>query len=383
MSDGMFLMHESGDLVPMKDTPYDTEGQLQEWLARYPDLLPGDQVDAETPRKWLLVCREARIPEEEEGEGRWSVDHLFLDQEGIPTLIEVKRSTDSRIRREVVGQMLDYAANAAAYWTVQTIRSMLENRCREAEREVSAELKTALQVEDTEEFWASVAKNLESKKIRLIFVADEIPKELRRIVEFLNEDLANIEVLALEVKRFEGTSGTKVRTIVSKVVGHTPLAESRKRPAAGLGETQISAEEMLSKVEMASGAAAKGLAKQAVDWAVARGMAELRLSKRVSYLARDEKGEAHRLFTVGMTSKSKPPEGRISFRMDMLAKAKAFSTPESRSEFLTRLNEASAGSLVGMDGVFQHIALAKLDPAKMEAILQVMEWAAEKISRGG
>jgi ribosomal protein L30E len=379
MSGGMFLMHETGELVPMRDTAYDTESQLQEWLARYPDLLPGDQVDAETPRKWLLVCREARIPEEEEGAGRWSVDHLFLDQEGIPTLIEVKRSSDSRIRREVVGQMLDYAANAAAYWKVQTIRSMLEDRCRVEKREVPSEMKAVLQIEDVEEFWASVAKNLESKKIRLIFVADEIPKELRRIVEFLNEDLANVEVLALEVKRFEGSSGTKVRTIVSKVIGQTSLAESRKRPAAGMGETQVSTDEMLLMVERASGVDAKTLAKQAVEWALKNGMSELRLSKRVSFLATDGKGEGHRLFTVGMTSKCKPPEGRMSFRMDMLGKSKAFANPENKAEFLRRVNEASGGNLVGMDGTFQHVPLAKMNTPKMEAMLEVMSWAKEKI----
>ena len=42
------------------------------------------------------------IPGNEDGAGRWSVDHLFLDQDAIPTLVEVKRSTDTRIRREVV-----------------------------------------------------------------------------------------------------------------------------------------------------------------------------------------------------------------------------------------------------------------------------------------
>ena len=45
------------------------------------------------------------------------------------TLIEVKRSTDTRIRREVVGQMLDYAANAVSYWSVDTIKSLYEVRC--------------------------------------------------------------------------------------------------------------------------------------------------------------------------------------------------------------------------------------------------------------
>jgi hypothetical protein len=40
---------------------------------------------------------------------------LIIDQHAIPTLVEVKRSTDTRIRREVVSQMLDYAANADNY----------------------------------------------------------------------------------------------------------------------------------------------------------------------------------------------------------------------------------------------------------------------------
>jgi hypothetical protein len=62
-----------------------------------------------------LITREAPVPADDDGVGRWAVDHVFLDQEGIPTLVEVKRSTDTRLRREVVGQMLEYAANAVVY----------------------------------------------------------------------------------------------------------------------------------------------------------------------------------------------------------------------------------------------------------------------------
>jgi hypothetical protein len=40
----------------------------------------------------------------------------FVDQDAVPTFVEVKRSSDTRLRREVVGQMLDYAANASAHW---------------------------------------------------------------------------------------------------------------------------------------------------------------------------------------------------------------------------------------------------------------------------
>jgi hypothetical protein len=63
--------------------------------------------------------------------GQWSKRHqgrahyfglLFLDQDAIPTLVEVKRSTNTDIRRKVVGQLLDYAANAVAYWLVEVLR---------------------------------------------------------------------------------------------------------------------------------------------------------------------------------------------------------------------------------------------------------------------
>ena len=31
---------------------------LQDWLSGYPELLPGDQINAENPRRWLLVKAE-------------------------------------------------------------------------------------------------------------------------------------------------------------------------------------------------------------------------------------------------------------------------------------------------------------------------------------
>ena len=66
------------------------------------------------------------LASEEDGAGRWSVGHLFLDQDSIPTIVEVKRSTDTRIRREVVGQMLAYAANAVVHWPVDRLRAEFE-----------------------------------------------------------------------------------------------------------------------------------------------------------------------------------------------------------------------------------------------------------------
>ena len=130
---GIFVLQDDDDLVELEEAAYDTEDLLQDLLARFPSLIPGDQVDLDSPRKWLLVTREQGVPDQEGGSSRWSLDHLFLDQDGVPTLVEVKRSSDTRIRREVVGQMLDYAANAVVYWPVESIQATFETRCERDE----------------------------------------------------------------------------------------------------------------------------------------------------------------------------------------------------------------------------------------------------------
>ncbi len=126
MSGGIYLVQGDGGLVETSEQEYASEDRLQELLAKYPNLLAGDQIDATQPRRWLLVAREVSLASEEDGAGRWAVDHLFLDQDAIPTIVEVKRSTDTRIRREVVGQMLEYAANTVVYWPVERLQAQFE-----------------------------------------------------------------------------------------------------------------------------------------------------------------------------------------------------------------------------------------------------------------
>jgi hypothetical protein len=227
MSGSIFLLQSGSSLVKMNEAPYDSEALLQQLLAQYPDLLAGDQMDSGEPRRWLLVSREMAVPGEESGSGRWSLDHLFLDQDAIPTLLEVKRSNDTRIRREVVGQMLDYAANAVVYWPVEEIRLRFEKTCAAAGVNPEGQMVAVLGPDyPLDDFWIRVKTNLQAGRVRLVFVADEIPMELRRVVEFLNQQMDPAEVLALEVKQFVG-EGQK--TLVPRIIGLTAAAVTKKR----------------------------------------------------------------------------------------------------------------------------------------------------------
>jgi hypothetical protein len=226
MTGRIYLLDEHSSLLPMQEQPYDSEALLQELLAKHPDLLAGEQIDSDEPRRWLLVTREMPVPGEEEGPGRWSLDHLFLDQDAIPTLVEVKRSSNTQIRRDIVGQMLDYAANAVVYWPVEDIQAKFEAQCEASGIDPEEEVANLLgERQDTADFWQQVKTNLQAGRIRMVFIADEIPSELRRIVEFLNGQMDPAEVLAIEIKQYVGEG---MKTLVPRVIGHTETARQKR-----------------------------------------------------------------------------------------------------------------------------------------------------------
>jgi hypothetical protein len=230
----IFLVGEDREnLITLEETGYVEETVLQDYLVDYPDLLPGDQITPEDPRRWLLVAQEMGVPGEEEGGNRWSLDHLFLDQDGVPTFVECKRSTDTRARREVVAQMLDYAANGIEYWSMDRLRQAAAEASRSRGRSLDDEIAELLGGDELtiEQYWDAVEANLRAHRVRLVFVADSTPKELRRLVEFLNEEMRNVGVLAVEIKQFHREGGGGQTALVPRVVGLTEAArEKTSRP---------------------------------------------------------------------------------------------------------------------------------------------------------
>lgn len=244
MSDGVFLVN-GGGLTEMEVGDYVNEDDLQSVLERYPAVLAGAQVNAQAPRRWLLIRREAGLGTREGGSDHFSVDHLFVDQDGIPTIVEVKRSTDTRIRREVVGQMLDYAANGVKYWPIDRLRDFLittEGTVEDANAAVTA-LVEADEGDEPETvadaFWAQVEDNLTRGRLRLLFVADRIPDELQRIIEFLNEQMTKTEVLGIALTRHRAGD---VEVLSSKVIGRTQRAAQTKGPTQSASLEELIAE---------------------------------------------------------------------------------------------------------------------------------------------
>ncbi|MBO0885162.1 MAG: hypothetical protein J2P17_33500, partial [Mycobacterium sp.] len=126
------------------------------------------------------------------------------------TLVEVKRAADTRARREVVAQMLDYAANGSRHWPAQLLRRLFEQTCVAGGKVPAEELAGPLGVQDPDAFWTGVGENLLAGRLRMLFVADQISVELRAIVEFLNRQMTPCEVLAVELRRHTSADGVEV-----------------------------------------------------------------------------------------------------------------------------------------------------------------------------
>lgn len=97
---------------------------------------------------------------------------------------------------------------------------------------------------DISAFWEQVDANLKAGRVKLVFVADVIPPELARVVEFLNEQM-RADVRAVELRWFEGDSG--VMTLVPRIIGETQRAAAQKSTGRDL-PAPIGIEDWITKV---------------------------------------------------------------------------------------------------------------------------------------
>ena len=221
-------MGAGGELVRMSEQPFESEADLEAILAEHPELITDDLREGDAAPRWLLVSRQARV-DSANWTNRWAVDILFLDEKAVPTLAEVKRGTNTSLRRGAVAQILDYAANAVLYWSAETLRARFVATWEERGRDPDTVLGEFLAgAEELDVFWRRADANLQAGRIRLVFAADEVPVELQRIVEFLRRQMQAASVFAVEVKRFEAAAHS---SSVRPLARQTALRGRRHRAA--------------------------------------------------------------------------------------------------------------------------------------------------------
>lgn len=149
----------------------------------------------------------------------------------VPTLIECKLIANSESRREVVGQIIEYAANARAEWSDGRLRELANAQWATSVNEIDKLLESELGVEDVDAFWLKVDDNLAAGRIRLIIAGDHIHTNVQRMIEYLNGEMRNAEVYGLEVSCYGPDSDNVV--MMTRVIGRVQAVVDKRSAQRG------------------------------------------------------------------------------------------------------------------------------------------------------
>jgi len=356
----IYTVDPAGTLTAMRPSEPRSEDFMQHLVAAHPELI-ADQDGA-----LLLIRREQPIADREDGSGRWSLDHLFVTRSGVPVLVELKRAVDTRLRREVIGQMLDYAANGTAYWQGGRIAESFAASMIEQGLDADAELAIFLGgTTEPEDFWQQVDANFSAGRIKMVFVADTIPRELARVVEFLNEQM-KADVRAVELSWFESEGG--VTALTPRIIGETERAQTEKAARGTLPPIARGAwiDEHLTKHGAATTTAADVYVAMVEE---AGGRAEVASTQGSIVAAFETPGGI--LYPLALTRFSK---GGVQLCLGYLMSRPAFADAETRQRLYDRFTEIVGPLTTRSLNGFPAFAVTKLnDPVVRQKVLAFLD----------
>lgn len=221
------VVAQSGGRRLVKRAGFVRESDLQILILNAPELLGPLGTDLRLiPIGWEVSL----------GPGR--LDLLFLDSEGILTLVETKLKANDESRREVVGQILEYAAFTAA-WSTDSVKKIAEeflasNRApvdiAGRTMEEAAAIRFDWPTDDEAELlakadalMAKLDSALKDGRLRIVCGVDERIENLERLVRYLSAH-SDLQVVLLQVNRFpvDGELSVLVPTLHGDIDGVSP-----------------------------------------------------------------------------------------------------------------------------------------------------------------
>lgn len=213
MQSTLYALNE-GKVSEFNAAHYNFEGELQKIISDNPELLslPSDPNDY----KLFLVGTEQVVNSSADATGY--IDVLFIDSNAVPVIVEVKLSSNYEIHRKIVGQLLYYAANIRSLSLDSICTSLRENN----------DLDNTVVDFTSEDFTVALSENINNNRLRLIFVADRFPEDLKTVIRFLNGSMTDVVVYGVELSQYQSSG----EVFLSKeIVGFTDNSKTSVKPA--------------------------------------------------------------------------------------------------------------------------------------------------------
>ena len=152
------------------------EDWLQKTIAAHPELLPIEEIDP-IFGDLIPVCRELSTPV-------GALDNLFINDQGMLTLVECKLWRNPEARRKVVGQILDYAQEFSRldFDELNRLIGRKTGRNGNVLFDIAADHVEGL---NEKKFTDAVMKNLRRGRFLLLIVGDGIRERVEQIGDYL------------------------------------------------------------------------------------------------------------------------------------------------------------------------------------------------------
>ncbi|MBC2834531.1 hypothetical protein [Paragemmobacter straminiformis] len=178
-----------------------SESFLQELLFREPDLVPLTQIDPSAVN-FIPVCRELTLPKTG---GSVFLDVFGITPAGRPVLIECKLWRNPQARREVIAQVLEYAA-LLRRWSYADLTARLKAKLGWAgENPLFAHVEAHGASLSEAVFTDAVSRNLRSGDFHLLLAGDGIREDATAIAEHIGEKGTRLALV--EFQRWRDNSG--------------------------------------------------------------------------------------------------------------------------------------------------------------------------------
>lgn len=213
------LIIENGKPTILNESDFTEEGKLQDYIEEYPSVIPLSEI-IEGASDLLCIGREVIA-------GPGFIDLLFIDKDGLLTLAETKLRRNREARREVIGQIIEYASYVSQ-WTADDVYRIANDYFKNSKKvpvkyrgdSLDTVLERIVGYEfSAEEFRFKVEQNLKDGRIRLIIGVDTLIEPLRATVTFLNS-FSTFEILLLQVSSFEESESKKA--LIPLLFGYKP-----------------------------------------------------------------------------------------------------------------------------------------------------------------
>lgn len=186
------------------ETTYATAEQAQAWLVALRASLIRDGQLGQPPVRWVSITSRIGPQKVDSHSDIWQMHHVLLDEDGVMNFVHRKRTSDWLGLRDVAQDlMVSFTDSFLTLWNADQMRESFEIRYSSSEVTVEQAMEKLLGLAvstDMDTFWQRVADNLQKRRIRLIFADEEIPAEVREPIALLDQQLADTEILTVEVR---------------------------------------------------------------------------------------------------------------------------------------------------------------------------------------